>query len=68
VGLDDRRQWFIVSAGNDFVWPGPDLRSIPDHDPASVIYGTVPRRFFALVLAHMQTLIRARRLAVSPRR
>ena len=57
-----------MSAGNDFVWPGPDLRSIPDYDPPSVIYGTVSRRFFALVLAHMQTLIKARRLALSPRR
>lgn len=68
LGLDDRRQWIIVSEGNAFVWPGPDLRDIPDHDPPTVIYGTVPRPFFASVLAHMQTLIRARRLAVSPRR
>jgi uncharacterized protein YifN (PemK superfamily) len=68
IGLDDRRQWVIVSEGNDFVWPGPDLRAIPELDPPTVVYGTVPRRFFALVLAHMQTLIRARRLAISPRR
>lgn len=68
LGLDERRQWIIVSEGNAFAWPGPDLRAIPDLDPPTVIYGTLPKRVFALVLAHMQTLIRARRLAMSPRR
>ncbi len=68
VGLDDRRQRVIVSEGNAFVWPGPDLRFIRDRDPPSVTDGTVPRRFFALVRAHMETRIRARRLATSPRR
>lgn len=26
LGLDHERSWIIVSEGNDFIWPGPDLR------------------------------------------
>jgi len=27
LGLDDDRSWIVVSEGNDFLWPGYDLRS-----------------------------------------
>ncbi len=26
LGLDDARSWIMVSEGNRFAWPGPDLR------------------------------------------
>lgn len=26
LGLDSERSWIVVSEGNSFVWPGPDLR------------------------------------------
>jgi hypothetical protein len=29
LGLDAERSWIIVSEGNEFTWPGPDLRPVP---------------------------------------
>ena len=28
LGLDDARSWIMVTEGNRFAWPGPDLRPI----------------------------------------
>ncbi|KQP58186.1 hypothetical protein [Methylobacterium sp. Leaf108] len=67
LGLDDRRQWIIISEGNRFVWPGPDLRPVPDAQPPSVIYGRIPRSLFVDVLTQLQTLIRAKRTTVVAR-
>ena len=33
LGLDDARSWIVVNEGNDFIWPGPDLR--PTHRDAA---------------------------------
>jgi hypothetical protein len=49
LGLDDARSWIIVSEGNEFDWPGFDLRKIPGRD--SYDYGFLPPRFFAQVLS-----------------
>ena len=42
LGLDDERSWVIASEGNDFVWPGPDLRFLPGRGPESAAYGFLP--------------------------
>lgn len=42
LGLDSERSWVIVSEGNDFVWPGPDLRCQPGQGPESAAYGFLP--------------------------
>ena len=49
LGLDDERSWVVVSEGNEFDWPGYDLRKIPGGD--SYDYGFLPPGFFARVLA-----------------
>jgi hypothetical protein len=49
LGLDDERSWIIVSEGNDFVWPGPDLRPQPGADLSTVAYGFLPPRLFEIV-------------------
>jgi hypothetical protein len=49
LGLDDERSWVIVSEGNDFVWPGPDLRFLPGHGPESAAYGFLPPLVFRTV-------------------
>lgn len=67
LGLDDLRQWIIISEGNRFIWPGPDLRAIPDVDPPSVIYGQIPKGLYVDVLAQLQALVRASRMKVTPR-
>jgi len=49
LGLDSERSWIVVSEGNEFVWPGYDLRKVPG-SPARYDYGFLPPRFFNSVL------------------
>jgi hypothetical protein len=44
LGLDDDRSWVIITEGNQFVWPGYDIRKIPDKDGFD--YGFIPPRLF----------------------
>jgi hypothetical protein len=48
LGLDDDRSWVIVSEGNEFAWPGYDLRKIGRSERYD--YGFLPPSFFNLVL------------------
>jgi hypothetical protein len=49
LGLDSERSWIVITEVNEFVWLGPDLRSIPGRDASTIAYGTLPPRFFAHV-------------------
>ncbi len=44
LGLDDERSWIVISEGNEFDWPGYDLRKIGKADRYD--YGFLPPRFF----------------------
>jgi hypothetical protein len=44
LGLDSKRSWIIVTEGNEFLWPGYDLRKLPRSDRYE--YGFLPPRFF----------------------
>ena len=46
--LDDERSWIVVAEGNEFVWPGYDLRKVPRADRYD--YGFLPPRFFNQVV------------------
>ena len=48
LGLDEDRSWVIVDEGNEFLWPGCDLRKNPGTDRYD--YGFLPPRFFNHVL------------------
>ena len=48
LGLDDDRSWIVVAEGNEFLWPGYDLRRRPHSDRYD--YGFLPPRFFNQVL------------------
>jgi hypothetical protein len=48
LGLDAERSWIIVAEGNEFLWPGYDLRKVPNTDRYD--YGLLPPRFFNQVL------------------
>jgi len=48
LGLDDQRSWVVVAEGNEFVWPGYDLRKVPNADRYD--FGFLPPRFFRQVL------------------
>lgn len=49
LGLDSEPSWIVVTEGNEFVWPGYDLRKRPASD--SYDYGLLPPRFFTSVQA-----------------
>jgi hypothetical protein len=49
LGLDGERSWIMIAEANEFVWPGPDLRTVPGRDESTIAYGSLPPRFFAHV-------------------
>jgi hypothetical protein len=49
LGLDDARSWVVVAEGNEFDWPGYDLRKIGRADRYD--YGFLPPRFFNQIIA-----------------
>lgn len=57
LGLDDERSWIVVAEGNEFLWPGYDLRRIPNTDRYD--YGFLPPRFFQRVLEAFLACYRA---------
>ncbi len=61
LGLDAGRSWITLDEGNEFIWPGPDLRPVPGGDPASVAYGFLPPRFFNAVRERYLELARKAR-------
>jgi hypothetical protein len=48
LGLDEDRSWVVVSEGDQFVWPGYDLRKVRNTDRYD--YGFLPPRFFDQIL------------------
>jgi hypothetical protein len=44
LGLDDARSWIVIAEGNEFVWPGYDLRKAPNRDAYE--FGFLPPRLF----------------------
>ena len=43
LGLDDQSSWVLVAEGNEFVWPGYDLRK---RRKGGYTYGFLPPRLF----------------------
>ncbi len=48
LGLDHQRSWVVVSEGNEFLWPGYDLRKVPQKDRFD--YGLLPPGLFDQIL------------------
>jgi len=57
LGLDDQRSWVVVSQGDQFVWPGHDLRKARGSDRYD--YGFLPPRFFYQILTAFRAWHRA---------
>ncbi len=57
LGLDEARSWIIVDEGNEFLWPGYDLRKRSNAD--SYDYGFLPPRLFAKAQAAFKSWIEA---------
>jgi hypothetical protein len=65
LGLDDERSWIVVAEGNEFDWPGYDLRKIGRDDRYD--YGFLPPRFFDRVLDAFMNWHRAKRTKLTSR-
>jgi len=65
LGLDAERSWVIVAEGNEFLWPGYDLRKVPNTDRYD--YGFLPPRFFNQVLDAFVAGHRAGKRRLTPR-
>ena len=65
LGLDDARSWVIVSEGDQFVWPGYDLRKLRGDD--SYDYGFVPPQFFETILAAFRIWHRLHKVRLTSR-
>jgi hypothetical protein len=59
--LDDARSWVVVSEGNAFTWPGPDLRAIA---PDQFDYGFLPPALFRQVLDRFGAYAAARQRVI----
>jgi hypothetical protein len=57
--LDDASSWVVLSEWNEFVWPGPDLRRLPNATDASVAYGTIPPGLFASIREKFLAIVNA---------
>jgi hypothetical protein len=65
LGLDDERSWVIVSEGDQFVWPGYDLRKVRNTDRYD--HGYLPPHFFNEILAAFRAWRKAHKVKVTPR-
>jgi hypothetical protein len=62
LGLDGERSWIMITEVNEFIWPGPDLRSVPGGD-GSIIYGALPPSLFDEVRERFLARLARRRAA-----
>lgn len=60
LGLDAERSWIMLDEGNEFAWPGPDLRPLAGQGPESVAYGVLPPRLFQVVRQRFLLRVRAK--------
>ena len=65
LGLDDERSWILVAEGNEFDWPGYDLRKIGRSDRYD--YGFLPPRSFNQVVAAFAAWHRAHKAKLTSR-
>ncbi len=66
LGLDDAPSWVVVSEGNEFDWPGYDLRKIPGGDRYD--FGFLPPRFFNQIIETFLGWHRTKKAHPTPRR
>ena len=64
LGLDHAPSWIVVAEGNEFIWPGYDLRQRPG---GSYAFGFLPPRLFKRVQDAFVALHRAEQARRTPR-
>lgn len=66
LGLDHERSWVMLDEGNRFVWPGFDLRLVPNAN-GRYEYGFLPPRLFAALVTRFEMIWAAEKGHVVPR-
>jgi hypothetical protein len=61
LNLDSERSWIICVEWNEFVWPGPDLRRLPNADDTTISYGFLPPKLLKQATSKLLDLMRERR-------
>jgi hypothetical protein len=65
LGLDDARSWIVINEGNEFDWPGYDVRKVPGTDRYD--YGFLPCSFFNAVITAFVAWQKANKGRIIPR-
>ena len=65
--LDDDASWIVTTEANAFVWPGPDIRPIPDRTPPRVVYGKIPDTLLSEVARSFHANRKRQRAQMTPR-
>jgi hypothetical protein len=65
LGLDDDRSWVMVDEGNEFVWPGYDLRKNSRTDRFD--FGFLPPRLFDRIRRGFVNFHKTNRAQLTPR-
>ncbi len=66
LGFDEARSWVVVTEVNNFVWPGPDLRPLPQ-DGNRFDYGLLPPSLFRRIRDQMMVHGAAAQVQFVPR-
>ncbi len=66
LGLDDERSWVMLHEGNEFIWPGYDLRPLPQARDR-YDYGFLPPKLFEDIVTRFYALWQAGRGRAVPR-
>lgn len=66
LGLDRERSWVVVEEGNEFYWPGFDLRTVPGKR-GRYSYGSVPPLLYDRLVAGFLSEAARQRGAIVPR-
>ena len=67
LGLDFDRSWIVISEGNEFKWPGPDIRPAKNDRGQEWSYGFLPHGLTARLREKLLELDRLRRFQTVPR-
>jgi hypothetical protein len=62
LGLDHDRSWVVVTDLNAFVWPGYDLRPVPNSPSGAFAYGFLPPKLYNAIVARITALGRGARV------
>ena len=53
LGLDETPCFLVLTEGNRFLWPGPDIRPV---SPGRFSYGLLPAKLFKTMITQMRAL------------